>query len=126
VWWEECRTGISVYVSRTVLREARRGDGEMARRRLAVATQLPILKETPESVALARSLLRESGLSRKAAIDALHLAVSAVHGMDYLLTWNCRHIANETLIPRFGAIIMSRGYQSPVICSPLQLLDGDL
>ena len=98
----------------------------MARERLAVAMQFPILRETPESVTLARSLLREAGLSRKAGIDALHLAVAAVHGMDYLLTWNCRHIANEILIPRFGAIMTSYGYQSPLICSPLQHLDGDL
>jgi hypothetical protein len=98
----------------------------MARERLAAAMQFPILRETPKSVALARSLLREAGLSRKSAFDALHLAVAAVHRMDYLLTWNCRHIANEALIPRFRAIMMSQGYQSPVICSPLQLLDGDL
>ena len=98
----------------------------MARERLAVAMQFPILRETSESVALARILLREAGLSRRAAIDALHLAVAAVHEMDYLLTWNCRHIANEALIPRFRAIMMSQGYQSPVICSPLQLLDSGL
>ena len=126
LWWQEFQPGYEIYVSRIVLREIRVGDPGAARGRLALVEQLPRLIATPECYRLARSLLRELVLPRKAVYDALHLAIAAVHEMNYLLTWNCRHMANEVLVPRIGSIMLSRGYAVPVICTPSQLLKGEL
>lgn len=126
LWWQDFQPGYEIYVSRVVLREVRAGDPEAARSRLALVEQLPRLVVTPQCYALARSLLRELVLPRKAVYDALHLAVAAVHEMSYLVTWNCRHMANEVLVPRISSIMMSRGYAVPVICTPSQLLRGEL
>ena len=87
--------------------------------------QLPRLVLTPECFELARSLLRQMGLPRKAFYDALHLAAAAVHEMDYLVTWNCRHMANEVLVPRISSIMMSRGHAVPMICTPSHLFRGE-
>jgi hypothetical protein len=111
-----------MYISPVVLREIREGDGEAAKIRLAVAGQLPRLILTPQCFVLAEALSRELRLPSKAGYDALHLATAAVHRMDYLLTWNCRHIANESLIPKIRSIIVSWRHDSPVICTPRQLL----
>jgi predicted nucleic acid-binding protein len=125
LWWQEFQSGFEIYISRAVLREVRAGDPEAARSRLAAVEQFPRLVLTSECYGLARSLLQELGLPRKAVYDALHLAVAAVHEMDYLVTWNCRHMANEVLIPKIGSIMRSWGYEVPMICTPEQLLRGE-
>ena len=73
--------------------------------------------------ALGRDLLREAALPSKAAADALHIAVATVHGMNCLLTWNCAHIANATMRPRIEAICRNSGFEPPVICTPLELME---
>jgi hypothetical protein len=80
------------------------------------------LAQTREAETLADALLREVPLPAKAAADALHIAVAAVNGVFYLLTWNCTHIANATLRPRIEAVCRQSGYEPPVICSPKELL----
>lgn len=84
---------------------------------------LPLLELIVQATALGRSLLREAALPAKAAADALHIALAAVHGMDYLLTWNCAHIANATMRPKIEAICRSNGFEPPVICTPLELME---
>lgn len=106
-----------------VLEEVGQGDLEAARRRLAATSDIPLLDVTPECVGLGQQLLRQAELPEKAARDALHIAIAAVNNMDVLLTWNCRHIANPTLIPKIRAIIMSGGYRSPKICTPRELVE---
>ena len=77
------------------------------------------MEQTPEAASLAEALLRGVPLPPQAAADALHIALTAVHGLDYLLTWNCTHIANVTLRPRIEA-----GYEPPLICTPEELPAG--
>lgn len=125
IWWSAARTRFDIYVSRVVLVEAAGGDPEAAGHRLALARRLSRLELTAECFRLARILQRESDLPDKASEDALHLSIAAVHRMSYLLTWNCRHIANAVLMPRFASIMASYGYAVPVICTPEQLLDGE-
>ena len=72
---------------------------------------------------VAARLLSGAALPEKAQADALHIAVAAVHGMDYLLTWNCKHIANAAMRPRIEAICRLAGYEPPVICTPLELME---
>jgi hypothetical protein len=106
-----------------VLLEIGAGDLAVAQKRLAFAQEIPRLDLPPEGVLLSREILRRTGLSKKAGRDALHIAIAAVHGMDFLVTWNCSHIANAFLIPRIVSIIEERGLRSPVICTPPQLAE---
>ena len=93
-WWEHRSEACELFVSQFVDIEAERGDAEMARARMAAIDGLPRLPVT-ESVRELASEIMESGLiPMKAGVDALHIAVAAVHGMDMRLTWNCTHINN--------------------------------
>ena len=124
-WWER-RADFELRVSSLVLLECGAGDTDAAALRLAALDGVPVLAQTLEAETLADTLLREVPLPAKAAADALHIAVAAVNGVAYLLTWNCTHIANATLRPRIEAICRQLGYEPPVICTPMELLgSGD-
>jgi predicted nucleic acid-binding protein len=125
-WWEDAKPRFDFYISRMVLLEAGAGDPEAAKRRLSAVRHLPRLTVTPEILVLAQHLRRETNLPKKAIYDAIHLATAAVYGMDYLVTWNCRHLASESRIPRIRSIIIAWGHASPVICTPSQLQRSDL
>ena len=86
---------------------------------------LPLLEETAEAVSLAKLLVREVPLPEQATADALHMAISAVHGMDYLLTWNCTHIANASLRSRIDSACRKHRYEPPIICTPDELLQRE-
>jgi hypothetical protein len=81
-----------------------------------------LLGLTDEAQALARELIENGALPRQAVEDALHIALATVHGMDYLLTWNCRHIANARMREAVASVCMMRGYEPPVICTPEELM----
>lgn len=123
-WWNDRRVEFELYISQLVIQEAAAGDIEGARKRLEILNVFPLLELKPESLLLARALLDKGSLPAKAAEDALHIAVATVHGMDYLLTWNCKHIANAATRNRIEAICREEGYEPPVICTPEELL-GD-
>jgi hypothetical protein len=122
-WWEQCVGNFDLFVSQAVLRECQGGDPDAAAKRLAVVQNLPLLEQTPEAVALAEALLSEVPLPDQAVGDALHIAMSAVHGMNYLLTWNCTHIANASLRFRIESVCREHGYDPPAICTPEELLN---
>lgn len=90
-WWER-RSRFELFVSDAVIEEAAREDGGAARRRLELLDAIPVLSVLGEAETLARSFLSEAALPSKAAIDAVHVALAAVHGMDFLVTWNCKHL----------------------------------
>src|SRR5205823_5225645 len=96
-WWEKDRSGFELYTSEVVIAEAERGDPEPARARLVLLAPLRRLSATPESEAMVPILLRETGLPVDAFLDMSHISIATVHGMQYLLTWNCRHIANARI-----------------------------
>lgn len=125
LWWDEKRPHYDLFVSQAVLSEAAAGDATAARQRLEFLRAIPILEITEAAEVLSKSLMARCRLPQKAEVDALHIAVAAVQGMDFLLTWNCRHIANPFFRTRFTAICQSSGYTMPVICSPLEL-SGDI
>jgi hypothetical protein len=124
-WWKNRREAFDVFISQLVLQEAAAGDAEAAARRLELLRDLPHLALTDAVARFAEELLREIPLPERAALDALHIAVAAVHGMDYLLTWNCKHIANAIYQPRIGSICRAAGYEPPVICTPEELLEEE-
>lgn len=119
-WWNT-RQQWDIYVSALVVNEAGFGDSGAASQRLALIENIPALAIDAAATGLARQLLKEAALPGKAMDDALHIAVAAVNGMDYLLTWNCTHIANATKRPLIMAICEAAGYRPPVICTPEEL-----
>ena len=121
-WWAR-RGAFELYASRLVVQECQAGDPQAAADRLAALAGVPLLEQTPEAASLAEALLRGVPLPEQAASDALHIAITAVHGLDYLLTWNCTHIANVTLRPRIEAVCRAAGYEPPLICTPEELPD---
>lgn len=121
-WWAK-RATFELYVSQLVLDEAAAGDVSAAADRLEALRDLPLLELTAEATGLGRDLLRQAALPSKAAADALHIALAAVHGVDCLLTWNCAHIANATMRPKIEAICRGNGFEPPVICTPLELME---
>ena len=107
-----------------MIQEANGGDPQAAKRRVVAIEGLPELDISQEAELLAIQLLEGSALPEKAKTDALHIAVATVHGIDYLLTWNCKHIANAMMRPRIEAICRAAGYEPPVICTPLELMEN--
>jgi predicted nucleic acid-binding protein len=121
-WWEYRRTGFDLYVSQLVVREASGGDEDAAQRRLDIIEQIPLLELNEEALALAHSLVEDGPLPEKASEDALHIAVATVHGMDFLLTWNCKHIANAEMRNLMIEVCRSQGFEPPITCTPEELL----
>jgi len=119
-WWAR-RGSYELYSSRLVVVECQAGDPQAAADRMAAMAGIPLLEQSPEVASLAEALLRDVPLPPKAASDALHIATAAVHGMEYLLTWNCTHIANVTFRPQIEAVCRAAGYEPPLICTPEEL-----
>jgi len=121
-WWERRSDAFQVYLSQLVIDEVSAGDATAARERLKLLRDLPLLDITPEVTELASGILASGKIPRKAAADAAHIALAAVHGMDFLLTWNCVHIANATNARALALICREHGYDCPVICTPEELM----
>ena len=123
-WWETRRSAFDVYVSQLVVREAREGDPEAAGRRLSVIDELALLDVTSEAEALAFALVEGGVIPSNAGADALHIAVAAVHGVEYLVTWNMAHIANAQLRPGIEEVCRRAGFEPPILCTPEELMEG--
>lgn len=125
-WWRERRPAFDLYVSQVVLDEVLAGDPEAAERRAGLLAGLPVLDITPEVAELAAALIERVPLPRRAGADAVHIAVAAHHGIDFLVTWNSTHIANAELRPRVEQVCRENGYPPPVLCTPDELMgEGD-
>ncbi len=125
-WWDEARAGYDLFTSELVIVEASGGNPEAAARRLDALRGIAELPIDEETQVLAAQLIANGGIPASAEADALHIAVAAVHRIDYLLTWNCRHIDNATKKPIIRAICSRLGYSCPEICTPMELLtEGD-
>lgn len=122
-WWHSRRTDFEVYVSGLVAREASIGDPEAAEKRLEIIGQLPLLQFEAKVFSLAGRLVEAGVIPEAAQADSLHVAIAAVNGMDYLLTWNFKHIANATMRSRIEHALFAAGYEAPIICSPQELLE---
>jgi hypothetical protein len=120
-WWTNHRSRYHCITSAEVLREASLGDAAMSQRRLEALAGLPVLAMDQVTSDLARDLIRRDLLPREALSDAHHVSVATVHGVDYLLTWNCRHLANPHLMKRLRAYMADRQLILPEICTPLEL-----
>jgi hypothetical protein len=123
-WWENHRHRFNLFVSALVLQEAGSGDAVLAQRRLDALRGIAVLELRAEAAALAREMVEHGPVPAKAAVDAAHIAIAAVQGVAFLLTWNCKHIANAEMQPELERICRTRGYLLPVLCTPEQLMGG--
>ena len=123
-WWDMQRNRFDLYTSDVTVEEAGRGNPEAGALRLGALSGIPILPTTEAVVGLSKALLQGRALPAKALNDALHIAVSAVHGIDYLLTWNYRHLDNAETKPVIRSVCAIHSYNSPEICTPQELMGG--
>jgi hypothetical protein len=124
-WFASGAEGYELFVSQLVVSEASGGDEEAAQARTAFLRGIPRLGITDAAGALAAQLVESGAVPRKAAEDALHIAIAAVHGVYYLLTWNCRHIANATMRQAIESGCRAAGFEPPVICTPEELTNDE-
>ena len=120
-WWDQARTVFELCTSQLVLQEAGSGDPEAAQERLQILKSMVLLDTTEAAVILAEELVRARALPVNAADDALHIAIAANQKIPYLLTWNCRHMANATMRPVIESVCAGKGYTAPIICTPEEL-----
>lgn len=123
-WWESRRSAFMLYTSEAVLEEVAQGDDAIAAQRLEILRDFPLLALNQDVQGLAAQFLSRSNLPPKARVDAIHIAAATVHGMDYLLTWNCKHIANAQIQGKLAEISLDFGYVLPILCTPNELM-GD-
>ena len=124
-WWEQEKAKYKLYTSELVLAEAGAGDPVAAQRRLDAMNGILELTISDEAKLLAARLVMDGGMPAQAEADALHVATASVHAVDYLLTWNCRHIDNAATKPIVRSICAVAGYICPEICTPLELLSEE-
>jgi len=122
-WWDKRRSEFELLVSELVVAEAEQGNADAARCRLDLIAELPSLEVDAAAADLQAALIAGGALPQGADVDAFHVAVAAVNGVDYLLTWNCRHIANAAMRPRIEQICRNCGFEPPVICTPIELME---
>lgn len=122
-WWQLRRSAFELYISELVIQEASAGDKIAAQQRLQVLEDIPELKLSEEIVTLAERLVKDGSFPQNAVEDALHIAIATLNGVDYLLTWNFKHLANATMRYKIERVCRLLGYEPPIICTPQELLE---
>jgi len=120
-WWTERRAEFDLYISALVLQELGRGDSEAAKRRLKAVGEIPLLATSPESQSLAEELVAQGAIPANSEEDALHIGLAAAAGIDFLLTWNFKHIYNAHTKVAITSVVESHGFVCPILCSPEEL-----
>src|ERR1043165_7945941 len=124
-WWDNHRHEYEPVISRFVIEECGNGDPTAAQERSEFLQNLPVLQSTEKVDSLAKALAKGVNLPNKAVVDAYHISAAAANGVEYLMTWNCTHIANAALRHRIDRICRDAGYEPPVICTPQELMRID-
>lgn len=120
--WDQKKSLYQWFTSQLVLNESAAGDPTLARDRINWLSKIPILDQTDDTVAVAEMLLAELPFPPSATADAFHIAIACTNRMDFLLSWNCKHIANPAFAVRIADIASRKGYRGPVLCTPYELL----
>ena len=124
-WWDEGCSGFDLYTSQEVLDEAGRGDPEAASRRLEMLSGIPVLEFTAEVESLARRLIAAGLVPSSVASDAVHIATACVYRLDFLVTWNFKHIVNPLIRKSLRQEVALAGYALPVLCTPEELSNDE-
>lgn len=124
-WWALAHSQYRVLISQVVIEECAAGDPVGAWERLQVTDTLSLLDITDASRDLANELMARGAIPASEPRDALHIATSAVHGVNYLVTWNFKHIANAAMRGRIEAVCRDAGFEPPIICTPEELAGNE-
>jgi hypothetical protein len=124
-WWASESARYQLYVSQLVLDECAGGDASAAAERMRKIRSIDLLGSSTEVDGLAKSLIAGKAIPTTEPRDAFHVAIVAVNGMTYLLTWNFKHIANASLRHRIELICRDAGFEPPIICTPDELMGAD-
>ena len=124
-WWDEERGNYELVTSQYVLDEASAGDPVLAAKRLQSLDGIPLLPLDPQIIVIAKEIMSRAILPPKASIDALHIAIVAYHQIEYLLTWNCTHIANAKILHRIHDVLADLAVPIPIICTPELIMDDE-
>ena len=124
-WWDNERGNYELVTSQYVIDEASDGDPTYAAERLQSLNGIPLLPLETQIGVIANEIMSRAILPPKASIDALHIAMVAHHRIQYLLTWNCKHIANAKILPRIHDALIDLGCPIPIICTPEEMVDDD-
>ena len=124
-WWNTAAERFDLFSSNVVANESKRGDPDAAKRRVDALQGIPELKTDEKALALASELIARKAVPPEYPDDALHIATAALNGMDYLVSWNFKHITNAHTIPLVERICRENGYACPCICTPQMLQEGD-
>lgn len=128
-WWDKRRNEFELFISQEVIDEISLGNPIEAQKRVEITAEIARVKSDKRARELTQRLLKSGTLPAKAAADAMHLAISVTNGIDYLLTWNCKHLANAHIRRKIEEVCESLGYSPLVICTPDELLaeeDGNV
>lgn len=124
MWWD-VRLNYDLYISEVVARECAAGDPDAAQKRLYAIEELTLLRVTTDAIEISKAMVARGIIPTKAAEDALHISIATVHNMDFLLTWNCKHIANPEIQKYIALYLEEKGLFLPFICTPDELLGAD-
>ena len=122
-WWEEYRNSFDTFISELVIEEVGSGDLVAAKKRLSIVKNIPVLEATENSTILARALIIRGAVPESSTEDAIHIGIAAVQNMDFLLTWNFKHINNANTRDRISEVITHLNYRCPILCSPEELIN---
>ena len=123
-WWEARRDEFAIYISQFVLDEVGAGDSEASKKRLDAIEGFEQLDITDDVTNLAEAIIDSGVIPQDSPTDAAHIAVATVHGMQFLMTWNCAHIANAEISSVVEDVCRTHGFECPVICTPEELMGG--
>jgi len=121
-WWSGARHGLDFVVSEAVLAEVREGNPEFSDERIKIVREFPVLSLNDDVRSLVKVYATGLGLHPEAAGDVLHISFAVAYEVDYLVTWNCKHIANGHVIRRLQEINARQRRATPVIVTPEELL----
>lgn len=124
-WWES-RKNFDLFISQIVIDEVSKGEAQMANKRLNLIQDIPLIDFNDDAKNLAKEILRQNILPPKATLDVFHIATTAVHEMDFLLTLNCKHIANAFIFRRIEKICLESGFEPPIVCTPQEILEKEI
>jgi predicted nucleic acid-binding protein len=122
-WWSTAADRFELFVSQLVVRECSEGDADAVRHRLSSIGGIPVLPVTPAAQLLAEALIRGRAVPHDQPNDALHIALAASHGVQYLVSWNFRHIVNASIRPAIERVCRDGGHGAPILCTPEELLE---
>ena len=125
LWWSTADERFELFVSQLVVRECSDGDPDAVKDRLDRIDGISVLPITPDAESLADALIHGRAVPESQPNDALHIALAATHGVQYVVSWNFRHIVNASLRPAIERICRDAEYDPPILCTPEELLEAN-